>query len=279
LAVGDASQYTCTASGLTSDLFNTANVTGNTGFGQNVSDAASAGVKIEAPVTPGLDIQKTPDSQTIASGGTATFNIKVSNIGNVDLDVTVSDALSPDCNRNLGTIVVGTSVDYNCSAVGVTTSFVNEAVASGVGANNVTASDSDTANVTVEQGPSGPKICQPGDPDYNPEADLSGSLPSRTHGVVTNSSSVCAYVVGMAAYQRFDDSLDSQVLFASDHPEIVGPGETKDLNITLPECALQVDLFYGDLIVTFDTANGVVYGDRQLANRVSENLPFCGAIP
>jgi uncharacterized repeat protein (TIGR01451 family) len=274
LPVGGFIDYGCIASDLTADLLNTAVVTGITMFGQTVTDSASASITVEAPLIPGITIDKTPDNQTVAIGGTATFTIQVTNTGNVDLEVTVSDPLTSDCNRALGTIAAGTSVDYTCSALGVTDSFINEAFASGVGPNNGSANDSDTANVTVEQS-SGNEICQPGDPDYNPDADLSGSLPSRTHGIVTNSSSVCSYIVGMAAYERFDASLDSQVLFAYDHPRTVGPNETIDLNITVPQCALQVDLFYGDLIVTFDTANGVVYGTRLLANRVSTNLPFC----
>ena len=49
---------------------------------------------------PAIAIVKNPKSQTVAVGGTATFTITVTNAGNTVLtNVTVTDPLSPNCNR------------------------------------------------------------------------------------------------------------------------------------------------------------------------------------
>ena len=50
---------------------------------------------------PAIAIVKNPKSQTVfGSGGTARFTITVTNVGNTVLtNVTVTDPLSPNCNR------------------------------------------------------------------------------------------------------------------------------------------------------------------------------------
>lgn len=109
---------------------------------------------------------------------------------------------------------------------------------------------------------------------FNPKADLVGKLPSRSHGVITNNSKVCTYVVGMASYQRYDDIIENQTLYDFDAPREVPPGKSIDLYVTWNQsCAVQIDLFYGDLVQDFATQG--LYGKRLLANRVSTNLPFC----
>jgi len=105
---------------------------------------------------PSIAIVKAPKSQTVASGGTATFTITVTNTGNVTLtNVTVTDALSPKCNRTkadipaLASMAPGAHVSYMCTRPNVTKSFNNVAVATGkppVGP-NVTATD--TAPVKI----------------------------------------------------------------------------------------------------------------------------------
>jgi uncharacterized repeat protein (TIGR01451 family) len=214
---------------------------------------------------PSIDIEMTPETQEVASGGTATFNVSVTNTGDVVLSsVAVSDELVTDCNRSLPDLNPGDSQSYTCSGI-VTEAFTHTVMANGSPPSGDPVSDSDSTSVTL------PLVCVP-----NPEADLSGDLPSRTRGVVTNTSPLCTYLVGMASYQRVDDNIDNQILFDYAQAEI-GPGQTIELNITVPECALQVDLFYGEVIASF--AGGVRYGERMLANRVSENLPFCGSQP
>jgi uncharacterized repeat protein (TIGR01451 family) len=97
---------------------------------------------------PSIAIVKDPSSQTVNSGGTATFKITVTNNGNVTLtDVTVTDALSPDCDRSIGTLAPGQSVSYTCTRTNVTSDFNNVAVATGhSGATTVTARDTAAVN-------------------------------------------------------------------------------------------------------------------------------------
>ncbi|HEX4520371.1 MAG TPA: hypothetical protein VH063_12390, partial [Gaiellaceae bacterium] len=114
-------------------------------------------------VKPSIGITKNPKSQTITSGGTASFTIVVTNTGTVTLtNVHVTDALSPDCNRTsaqiagLASMAPGATVTYTCSLAGVTASFTNSATATGTpvgGGPDVSATD--TAPVTVNPGGGG----------------------------------------------------------------------------------------------------------------------------
>ena len=98
--------------------------------------------------SPAIDIQKTPDTQTVASGGTATFTIVVTNTGNVTLtNVSVSDPLAPDCNETIGTLAPGASSNYTCTHT-VTAAFTNTATATGTSPTG-TVTDSDTAVVSL----------------------------------------------------------------------------------------------------------------------------------
>ena len=69
-----------------------------------------------------VGIEKTPDSQIVVSGDTATFTINVTNTGNVDLtDVEVTDTNAPDCDSTIGALAAGASiVEYTCTVANVT---------------------------------------------------------------------------------------------------------------------------------------------------------------
>jgi uncharacterized repeat protein (TIGR01451 family) len=99
---------------------------------------------------PTIAIVKNPKAQTVAVGGTATFTITVTNAGNTVLtDVTVSDPLTPSCNRTkaeipaLASMAPGASVTYSCTKTNVRASFDNVGTAIGTPPSgpNVTASD------------------------------------------------------------------------------------------------------------------------------------------
>jgi uncharacterized repeat protein (TIGR01451 family) len=82
--------------------------------------------------------------------GTATFKIKVSNTGDVMLhNVTVTDPLSPGCNKNIGTLAPGSSSSYTCERGSVSTSFTNVAKATGTAPNGTKVSAVDHAKVAV----------------------------------------------------------------------------------------------------------------------------------
>ena len=98
--------YTCTLANVTADFTNRATVTGRPPGGQTVTDSDSAAVQV---INPAIQISKTPATQQVVAGGTANFNIRVTNTGagngNLTLTgVTVSDPLAPNCNRSFGTL-------------------------------------------------------------------------------------------------------------------------------------------------------------------------------
>ena len=99
--------------------------------------------------TPSIDIQKTPDTQTVNYGQTATFQIVVTNTGNVALtSISVSDPLAPSCNTNIGSLAVGVSNTYSCSFANVTSGFTNVAIVTGV-YNSTPVTDNDSAVVAL----------------------------------------------------------------------------------------------------------------------------------
>ena len=103
---------------------------------------------VDALAVPSIDIQKTPDTQSVVEGESAAFTITVTNTGDLDLtDVVVSDPLSSDCNRNIGAMVAGAVQTYSCTSPPVIANFTNVASVLGFyGLLEVSASDS--ANVT-----------------------------------------------------------------------------------------------------------------------------------
>ena len=93
---------------MTAGFTNVANVSGHFNATQ-VTDTDEAVVTLS--VAPAIDIQKTPDTQTVIYGQTANFTIKVINTGNVPLsNVTVSDPLAPNCAATVGNLAIGASM-------------------------------------------------------------------------------------------------------------------------------------------------------------------------
>jgi uncharacterized repeat protein (TIGR01451 family) len=151
MAPGATLTYTCSLANVTASFTNVAVATGTPPVGPDVTASDTAAVTAVAPAThPAITIVKNPSSQTVTSGGTATFTITVTNTGDIALtNVKVTDALSPNCNRTIGTLAPGASTSYTCTRANVTASFTNVAVASGTaGTQTVTAQD--TAPVTAK---------------------------------------------------------------------------------------------------------------------------------
>ncbi len=99
--------------------------------------------------SPKVSITKAPASQSVTSGGTATFTITVTNTGTEDLtNVKVSDPKSPKCNKTIGKLAVGASAHYTCTLTNVKASFTNVATVNGTGADGP-AADQGTADVNV----------------------------------------------------------------------------------------------------------------------------------
>jgi len=150
--------YTCTLANVTTSFTNTAVATGKPPVGPNVSSQDTAAVTVVPPVThPAISIVKDPKSQTVTKGGTATFTITVLNTGDVALtNVVVTDALSPNCNKTIGTLAPGQSVNYQCTRPNVQSSFTNVAIVTGQ-AGGTTLTAQDTAPVTTKAAALKPK--------------------------------------------------------------------------------------------------------------------------
>src|SRR6266480_4497959 len=144
--------YTCTLANVTASFTNTAAATGTPPVGPPVSSQDTAAVTVVQPVThPAISIVKDPKSQTVTVGNTATFTITVLNTGDTTLtDVAVTDALSPNCNKTIGTLAPGASVSYKCTRPNVRSSFTNVAVVTGK-AGGTTLTAQDTAPVTAKK--------------------------------------------------------------------------------------------------------------------------------
>jgi uncharacterized repeat protein (TIGR01451 family) len=104
-----------------------------------------------------VTISISPKSQTIASGGTASFTVTAINTGGgYFYGGTATDDSVPNCNRTLespsepGLLPPnGGSLSYTCSISGVTSSFTTTINASGKNQNGDAVTASDTAQVTV----------------------------------------------------------------------------------------------------------------------------------
>jgi uncharacterized repeat protein (TIGR01451 family) len=162
MAPGDELSYSCTVANVTANFTNVAVATGTPEVGPDVSANDSAAVTVgppPPPVThPAISIVKDPKSQTVTVGKTATFKITVTNTGDVALtNVTVTDALSPNCNRTIGTLAPGASTSYTCTRPDVRSSFNNVAVVTGT-AGDKTVTAQDTAPVTAKKAFVPPKV-------------------------------------------------------------------------------------------------------------------------
>lgn len=123
--------------------------------------------------------------------------------------------------------------------------------------------------------------------DLDPEVVLSGEIiieGNIARGRVTNNAitpASCPFLVGLAAYQMYDTVIDNQVLFSSSPltPASVNApmtdipaGATVEFVVDLPDCAAQVDLFYGSLLPSLA---GMRYGTRLLDAIQLTDRPFC----
>jgi hypothetical protein len=110
-------------------------------------------------------------------------------------------------------------------------------------------------------------------PGCDPKTDLIGQLSlTGTQATIINYSPDCTYDIGLAAYRMFDWRLRTQAIFDWTTATIA-PGQTLLLEVELPDCAAQVDLFAGSVVLSF-TNDG--YRGRLLTGRLVQlRLGFC----
>ncbi len=147
LPPGGTESYTCA---ITADVgFNNEICVDATGAGIPVNDCDTSEVEVI-----NIDIRKQaegPDSQTVPSGGTVTWQIVVTNTGSADLEeVQVTDQMAPQCDTFIGDLAVGDSFAYACSANNVLIGFTNVAKVTGERGERMVMDD-DPSQVIVQQ--------------------------------------------------------------------------------------------------------------------------------
>jgi hypothetical protein len=124
----------------------------------------------------------------------------------------------------------------------------------------VTASPTATDTPTATNAPTATGSPTSTPANCDPEADLSGELIDDGLGRIVNASDECSYDVGLASYRALDRHIGNQQLFDSQTASIA-PGQTIDLTVAVPDCAAQIELFYGPLLLSLD---GQRYAERLL---------------
>ncbi|MCB0063591.1 MAG: DUF11 domain-containing protein, partial [Caldilineaceae bacterium] len=117
-------------------------------------DASVTVVSAPPPGNPGIDVEKTPDSQVVAKNSNVSFDISVRNSGDVPLtNVVVNDPLCTLVPVSKGngdaTLDVGEIWTYTCTVSKVRANLTNTASASAQSASGQTVSDGDSATVTI----------------------------------------------------------------------------------------------------------------------------------
>jgi uncharacterized repeat protein (TIGR01451 family) len=146
--------WICTVNNVTADFTNTATVSGTAATsGSAVSEQDTADVTV---VNAGISVSKDPATQTVVSGGSASFTITVDNTGDVDLsNVVVDDPLcdvltGPSGDTDSDSVLdVDETWSYDCTVNNVTSDFTNTATVTGTPPTGGDVSDTDTADVVV----------------------------------------------------------------------------------------------------------------------------------
>ena len=128
LAPGESQTYTCPFIAPSGTFANTATVTAQAPVGGDVSDTATAQLRVDHPH---LSITKTADVTAARPGDPITFTITVVNDGDVPLDTAVVDPSFAGCAKTIGALAVQEEQTYDCTVAAPQDSVVNTAVATG----------------------------------------------------------------------------------------------------------------------------------------------------
>lgn len=186
----------------------------------------------------------------IDSGGTARFEMKITNVGSLALQtITVSGSPVASCNQTgLGPLGVGESINFSCEEVGLTQNLLNEVVVTGVTADEVetvrrTGWYAKLTNdvLSIEKRDSTPPI--------DTQTVVKGSTARFTIILRNFSSDITLTQVTV------DDSVANNCDLNPAFPLNLGPGETEDYICSLPNVQAPV--------TTIATAQGInpVNGD------------------
>ncbi len=152
---GESFSYVCsTNGGVFANFTNTADVSAEPiAGGPSLSDDDSTEVLVQE--TAGISIDKhavdQTDTQTVNPGASASFEIVVTNTGDVDLvNVFVDDPQESNCDEFIGTLAAGVSYTYTCTGAALLASYTNTAQVTGDPVNgDPQVSSSDPSDVVV----------------------------------------------------------------------------------------------------------------------------------
>jgi uncharacterized repeat protein (TIGR01451 family) len=147
LGIKGTASYTCTTVAGAAGFTNTATVTGEDPTKQAVTAKDDAAFTVQHP---GLAIIKDVQGGPFHVGDSVTFALVVSNTGDVDLhEVTVADALAPECARTIGTLAAGAVERYTCTMTAPADDVTNVAAVTGTPPVGPPVTSTDDAKVDV----------------------------------------------------------------------------------------------------------------------------------
>jgi hypothetical protein len=114
---------------------------------------------------------------------------------------------------------------------------------------------------------------------------ITGSVSSNGQAVVHNGTS-CSFPVTLTAYKMYDRTLTNQVNFSNETKTAI-PNSNTTLNVTLPPCMAQIDLYYGSVFnsaaVLDDNADQLIswayYQNDSSGGYGSASGNFCSNTP
>lgn len=204
-------------------------------------------------------VSSTPPSNgsvNVNGDGTITYTPANGFVGNTSFVYTISDNANP--------------VGIQTATVHVTVNAVNPPSGGNNGGGNGGGGNNGGGNNGGNPAPQ-PTVCNP-----NPSRDLNHE---QTYLVwpyhqaqIVNRSNVCSYQIGLASYEKYDEVVDNQV--PHDWTTVtIGPGQTLTLQVDLPDCAAQIDLFYGAFIPDLSVDR---YQERLLDWKHVGETNYCG---
>jgi uncharacterized repeat protein (TIGR01451 family) len=138
--------FTCTATAPLPDNANTAEVSAADRLGKQVTDKATAGIRV---IHPSVTITKDAVPATVRQGDTVTFNIVVKNTGDTQLKaVTVKDDI-PGCVKEIGDLTPAQEHRYTCTTVAGAQRSLSTATVTGTDETQRTVTATDDATFTV----------------------------------------------------------------------------------------------------------------------------------
>jgi uncharacterized repeat protein (TIGR01451 family) len=228
------------------------NLTRETGTGgPNGADGVKTYVAAPGPVaTPHISITQTPNTQSIASGSTATFTIVVTNDGNTALSaVEVLDPAAPDCARAVGPLAAGAQATYTCTVQNVTAAFTNTATANGT----PPAGPVVTANAAVNVLVTAPVVPPTTPPTVDPPADNPPPTVVVTHPEISIVKDPKTQTIAKGATAAFSVT-------------VTNTGDTALLDVAVsdpvtPDCARTIGMLAPGASVTYTCSRSAVVAD------------------